>query len=257
VIELAKVEAMVPVRPVRLFDSATRGAMPPGMASAAQLEAFRELRTRLLLLADAVRRRHFTTLVVPLGLGSGASFVARNLAAAFTLQEDWVAVLVDCDFRNPTQHTVLNAPPDGEGLSDYLDHRMHPETDQLVLVKRLIVPTGVRGLHLIPAGRCEAILAGRPREYFSSSAMRSLMAQLAAERCFVFLDGPPLVGSPDARILSELADFVLLVAGYGQNTPASIAQAAGMFDRSKFVGVVFNEVEATTKAKARNRRHKR
>ena len=44
-------------------------------------------------------------------------------------------------------------------------------------------------------------------------------------------------GSPDARILADLADFVVLVAGYGRDTPSTIAQAAANFDPAKFAGV--------------------
>ena len=58
---------------------------------------------------------------------------------------------------------------------------------------------------------------------------------------YLFLDGPPVKGAPDARILSDLADFVVLVAGYGRDTPAAINQAVANFDPAKLAGVVFNE----------------
>ena len=44
---------------------------------------------------------------------------------------------------------------------------------------------------------------------------------------YMFLDSPPVRGAPDARILADLADVVVLVTGYGRDTPAAIAQAAG------------------------------
>ena len=47
--------------------------------------------------------------------------------------------------------------------------------------------------------------------------------------------------TPDARILADLADVVVLVAGYARDTPATIAQAASNFDPRKFAGVIFNE----------------
>ena len=71
--------------------------------------------------------------------------------------------------------------------------------------------------------------------------MRMVMAALRQAPCFPFLDGPPIKGSPDARILSELADFVILVAGYGLDTPETISKSAGLFEPSKFAGFVFNE----------------
>lgn len=204
--------------------------LPVGMAAAEQIDEFRELRARLQAMATGAGLKYFTTLVVPLTPGSGASFVARNLAAAFTLQERGLALLVDCNLRHPTQHQALGVRSDDGGLFDFLE-QPHAAIDQLVR------PTGIAGLHLIPAGQRPA----RPKEYFSSPAMRMLMSGLRQEACWVVLDGPPLKGSPDARILADLADFIVLVLGYGRDTAESIADAAAMFDAQKFAGVVFND----------------
>lgn len=204
--------------------------LPVGMATAEQVDNFREVRTRLLAMASTLGLRYFTTLVVPMTPGAGASFVARNLAAAFTLQDHQMAMLVDCNLRHPTQHQALGARADDGGLFDFLE-QPHAAIDQLVR------PTAIPGLHLIPAGHPPA----RTREYFSSAAMRMLMSALRDEQCYVFLDGPPTKGSPDARILADLADFVILVVGYGCATTDAIAQTAALFDPSKFAGVVFNE----------------
>jgi protein-tyrosine kinase len=204
--------------------------LPVGMATAEQVDGFRELRTRLIGMAQALGLGYFTTLVVPMVPGSGASFVARNLAAAFTLQDHQMALLVDCNLRHPTQHLALGARPDDGGLFDFLE-QPHAAIDQLVR------PTAIPGLHLIPAGRTPS----RLREYFSSPGMRMLMSALRQESCYTFLDGPPTKGSPDARILADLADFVILVLGYGMATTESIVQTAAMFDPAKFAGVVFNE----------------
>ena len=55
-------------------------------------DAFREIRTRLLDLGGA---HNFVTLVVAVSSGSGASFVARNLAAAFAFDDARTALLID------------------------------------------------------------------------------------------------------------------------------------------------------------------
>jgi Mrp family chromosome partitioning ATPase len=181
-------------------------------------------------MAEAVGLPHFSTLVVPVSAGSGASFVARNLAMAFTMQDQRVSILVDCNARHPTQDAALGAPSDEGGLFDYIEQ---PHAS----IQQLIRETAIPGLHLIPAGRP----ASTPREYFSSQPMRMVMEALRQAPCFPFLDGPPSKGSPDARILSGLVDFVILVAGYGLDTPEAISQAAGLFEPTKFAGVVFNE----------------
>jgi protein-tyrosine kinase len=73
--------------------------------------------------------------------------------------------------------------------------------------------------------------------------MRSLMHVVRESGSFVFLDGPPAKGSPDARLLSELADLVVLVVGHGKATPEDVASAVAMFEPTKFAGVVFNRWE--------------
>jgi protein-tyrosine kinase len=200
------------------------------LAGPEQLGRFRELRTRLLAMAKASGLPNFTTLVVSITSGVGASFVARNLAAAFSLEEGRVAILVDCNFHHPTQHTALGLGDVEGGLCDYLE-RPHGE------LERLLHPTVVHALHLIPAGNPPAI----PREYFSSQAMRAMMTALRQPNCYVFLDAPPTKGAPDAQILAGLADFVVMVVGYGVNTADEIAKASALFDTAKFAGIVFNE----------------
>jgi Mrp family chromosome partitioning ATPase len=201
-----------------------------GMAVGEQLDAFRELRTRLQAMGAGVGLQRFTVLVVSIERGSGASFIARNLAVAFTLQEQRRAVLIDCNLRNPTQHIAFDLLGDSDGLFDYLENpHFRPE--------RLLFRTELAGLYLIPAGRPSSSAC----EYFSSYAMRTLLDSLRQRPSYLVLDGPPVKGSPDARILSELADFVVLVAGYGRDTVDGIAQAAALFDPAKFAGVVFND----------------
>jgi len=192
------------------------------------VEAFRELRTRLLTMASG----NFVTLIASVSRGSGGSFVARNLAAAMAFDEAKSALLIDCDLRHPSQHLTLQVDPEHGGLIDLLEAEQAQISDALY-------PTGVPRLRVLPAGKTREMGA----EYFSSVRMRLLIDSLRSRYPdrYIFLDAPPVRGAPDARILAELADIVVLVAGYGRDTPASIAQAAANFDPGKFAGVVFNE----------------
>lgn len=193
-----------------------------------EVDAFRELRTQLL----SVARGNFITLVAPVSAGSGGSFVARNLAAAFAFDAARSALLVDCDLRHPSQHRTLRIETVNGGLIDYLE-------DDSTDVSEVIYPTGVAGLSLLPTGDSRETGA----EYFSSQRMRLLLDSLRSGHpsCHMVLDAPPVRGTPDARILANLADLVVLVAGYACDTPSAIAQAAAGFDPTKFAGVVFNE----------------
>lgn len=193
-----------------------------------QSDAFREIRTRLLSLAGA---DNFVTLVVAVSPRSGSSFVARNLATAFAFDEARTSLLVDCNLRYPEQHKALQVDPAHGGLIDFLEHPSQG-------IKPMIYPTGIPRMRLIPAGKARE----NSGEYFSSFRMRAVIDSL---RCrytdrYIFLDGPAIKGSPDARILSDLADFVVVVAGYGRDTPQAISQAVANFDPEKLAGVVLN-----------------
>lgn len=193
-----------------------------------QADAFRELRTRLVELGG---ERSFVTLVASVAPGCGGSFVARNLAAAFAFDESKKALLIDCNARHPSQHTALEVEATGGGLMDYLDD---PSLD----VGDVVYPTGVPRLGLIPGGRVREITG----EAFSSFRMRAMTDSLRGlyNDRYVILDGPPVQGSPDARILSELADFVVLVAGYGRVSTAAVEKAMASFPSEKLAGVVLN-----------------
>lgn len=195
-----------------------------------QADAFREIRTRLLALGGD---QNFVTMVAPISPRSGGSFVARNLAAAFAFDEARTALLIDCDLRHPSQHTELRVDPVEGGLIDYLDHPARG-------VEKILYHTGIPRLRLIPCGR-QREMSG---EYFSSFRMRAMLDSLRSRYPdrYLFLDGPAVKGSPDARILADLVDFVVLVAGSGRDTPASIQKVVENFDSNKLAGIVLNEL---------------
>jgi len=194
-----------------------------------QSDAFREIRTRLLGLAGS---HNFITLVVSVSPHSGGSFVARNLAAAFAFDETKTSLLIDCNLRYPNQHKALGVDPAKGGLIDFLEHPIRG-------IKSVIYQTGIPRVRLVPAGTSRE----NGGEFFSSFRMRAMLDSL---RCrytdrYLFLDGPAIKGSPDARILSDLADFVVVVVGYGRDTPTAVNQAVANFEPSKLAGVVFNQ----------------
>jgi protein-tyrosine kinase len=195
-----------------------------------QADAFRDLRTRLLALGGDT---NFVTLVAPVVPGCGASFIARNLAAAFAFDETKLATLVYCDALRPAQQSALGVEADAGGLMDYLDGSVED-------LAHAQYRTGLPRLYLVPSGRTREITG----ESFSSLRMRTLVDSLRSSHAnrYVVLDGPPVLKSPDARILSDLADLVVLVAGYGKVTTDQIEKAASNFEPDKLAGVVFNDI---------------
>ncbi|WP_228160551.1 MULTISPECIES: polysaccharide biosynthesis protein [Marinobacter] len=188
---------------------------------------FRNLRTKLLEVSGG---NNFTLVVSGATESAGTSFMALNLAAAFAFDQAKTALLIDCNLRDPSLHTMLDMVPES-GLTDFLDESDYD-------IARIIYPTGIPRLRLIPAGSHRE----SPAEFFTSFRMKQFL-QAVRRRYpdrFIILDTAPVSDSPDARILSELCDFSLLVVPHGKVTPGAVEQAAGAFSPQKFAGAVIN-----------------
>ena len=205
-----------------------RGLIRPQQGEDPTVQAFRELRTKIVQLSQG---QNAIVLVTSVSRGCGTSFVSRNLAAAFAFDVGKTALLIDCNLAAPSVHELLRnaAVP---GLADYLEN---PALD----IEKIIHPLGVARYRLIAAGkRREA-----PDELFTSGKMKQLMEAVRRrylER-FIVLDGPPMSMIADIRILSDLADYVLVVARYGRSTTTQIANCVSAIDDKKLLGIVFNE----------------
>jgi|SRR5262249_20486274 len=192
------------------------------------VQAFRELRTKIVQLNHG---QNAIILVTAVSRGCGASFVSRNLAAAFAFDVAKTALLIDCNLAKPSVHQLLRnaAVP---GLADYLENSS-------LDIDKIIHPLGIARLRLIPAGKAHEA----PEEMLTSAKMKQLMDAVRrryVER-FVILDGPPMSKAADIRVLSELADYVLVVAGYGRSTNTQIAHCISAVGEKKLLGIVFNE----------------
>lgn len=188
---------------------------------------FRHLRTKLLELSGG---NNFTLVVSGAAEGAGSSFVALNLAAAFAFDQSKTAVIIDCNLRNPTLHTQLDLAAEA-GLTDFLE-----DTDYDI--GRIIYPTGIPRLRLIPAGTQREDGA----EFFTSFRMKQFLQAIRRRYPdrFIVLDTSPISESPDARILSELCDYSMLVVPHGRISASAVESAALAFDPNKFVGAVIN-----------------
>lgn len=205
-----------------------RHIISPDMADNATVQAFREIRTRIL---QRTQGRNGIILVTSVAGDSGNSFVALNLGVAFAFDAGRTALLLDCNLKKSSLQRLFHEE-NPIGITDYLEH---PEMD----VASIIHPIGIERLRVIPAGSKRDI----PTEYFTTQKVRQLLEgirQRYAER-FVILDAPPMTESADTQILAELADYVLLVVPYGRATGAQIDTCIKSIDSRKFLGIVFND----------------
>ena len=220
--------AMNEVRMLGPNDLEQRGLIRPQHTEDPVILAFRELRTKIIQQNPG---QNAIILITSVSQGCGGSFVARNLGAAFAFDVEKTALLIDCNLSNPSVHQLLRnaALP---GLTDYLEN---PALD----VEKIIHPLGIARFRLITAGKRRE----SPEELFTSGKMKQLMDTLRRryrER-FIVIDGPPMSKIADIRILSELADYVLVVARYGRSTNTQITNCLNAISEKKLLGIVFNE----------------
>lgn len=207
---------------------AEKGIIYPGMDDNRVANAFRELRTKIL---QATRGRNCAILVTSTSKSAGCSFVARNLAVAFSFDESKTALLMDCNLADPSHHELISSDT-RQGLTDYL------KADNLS-VEQIIHPVGIQRLRLIPAGGQLDITA----EYFTSIKMKRLLKSIK-ERYpdrYIIIDAPPVMHSADTRILAEVCDYAILVVPYGKATHAQVLKASKAIGAHKLIGVVFND----------------
>lgn len=222
-----QIRHMAEVRVLKPEELDERRIIHPVTPNRDALNVFRELRIQLL---QQGARRNFVVLVTSVCPQGGATFTALNLAAAFALDNAKTALLVDCNFYNPSVETLLFVDPE-HGLTDYLD-------DNTLDVDDIIYASGIARLRVIPVGHQRVT----GTEYYSSARM-DLFINGVRERYgdrYIVLDGPPVGIYPDSRILADLADYVLLVAPYGKVTQEQVQAAIEALPEQKLLGVVFN-----------------
>ncbi|MCZ7534841.1 MAG: polysaccharide biosynthesis tyrosine autokinase [Acidimicrobiia bacterium] len=200
-------------------------AMVPRGIGPDVVEAFRTLRTNLMLLEGAGRPR--TVAVVSPQSGFGKSFVSMNLAEA-AAGVDARVVLIDADLRRPVLHTRLrcNREP---GLSEVLRGGDIAESLHAV--------PSVPGLRLIPSGATTGDTVGM----LGGRAFRQLLDGLDAAD-LVVIDTPPGAAYADALAVAAQCDAAIIVldARSTRRRPAKTMVAALERTGATVVGAVVN-----------------
>ncbi len=205
-------------------------ALAPAIQTDPQvLEAYRSLRTSILLSASPVPRLILVTSAVP---GEGKTTTTVNLGATLASLGSRV-VIVDCDMRRPACHRstgVKNSPGFVQCLTGHVD-----------LADAILPVPGVENLSVIPCGP----IPPNPAEVLSAPLAGELLHKLRSQFEYVLVDSPPLLSVADSRILATLTDAAVLVARAFE-TPydlvrraRSLLYAAG----ARVLGVALNDVD--------------
>lgn len=191
-------------------------------------EQFRTLRARLDSLAA---ERPVGVIAVTSALaGEGKTTAAANLAIVSAMSVGRKVLLVDCDLRRPKVQTALGLRPEF-GLAEVL-------TGQASLDRALVKVDGTN-LDVLPVRG----MPSNPSELLAAERMRALVEELRRSYDLVLFDTPPVLALPDAKILSELVDGVILVVRAGETPREDVDAALDVLDRRRILGLVLNGAE--------------
>ena len=161
--------------------------------------------------------------------GDGKSLISSNLALSFARDPGRKVILVDCDLRSPALQKYFGIPLE-PGMKDYLtDNRLKP----YCYIRRL------GPLYLMSAGG----LTYNPVELLSDQRMQELMEYLRKEFDTIVLDSPPLQPIADTSVVFRFVDGILMVIRRAKTPYRAVENAFETLDRSKLLGVVFNDVK--------------
>lgn len=194
-------------------------------------EAYRALRTNLLF--SAVDREARTILVTSPEPGEGKSRTVANLAVVLA-GAGHQTLLVDADFRRPSQHRIF-ARVRNLGLSNLVIRERAPAD--------VIVPADqIPNLWLLTSGSTPP----NPSEVLGSSSARELLSGLKQRFAYVLIDSPPVNPVTDASVLAAMADATLLVVEAGRTTYPELRRATEALERvgARPLGVVLNKLRA-------------
>ncbi len=192
-----------------------------------EAENFNVLRAQILFPKEGKSPR--TVMVTSTFPGEGKTYVASNLAASIAKGVNEHVLLVDCDLRRPSLHTMLGQA-NREGLREYLIKKGE--------LHGLIMRTGIDKLSLLTAGREPE----NPSELLSSTRMREFLKEVKNryDDRYIIIDATPSQVTSEANILANYVDGIIFVVMAEKAPGETIRRSIENLGRDKILGIVFN-----------------
>lgn len=194
-------------------------------------EAFRAIRTNLLLSSPAERQR--SVLITSSKPEEGKTSVAANLAISIA-QSGRRVLLVDANFHRPTLHQLFpQARP--EGLSNVLIGQ-----DK---VDRLVTSTDLPNLDVLTSGPTPP----NPAELLVSPYWREMITDATQRYDQIIFDGPPVLLVSDVLVMAGGVDGVILVCRARGCSRGTVLRAREQLERvnGHLFGAVLNAAQVT------------
>ena len=198
------------------------------------VEAFLGITGQLdLISGKPLPKRLLITSTLP---GEGKSMAASNLASTYT-RLGRRTLLVDCDFRRPTQ-SVVQQVRDGIGLLTWAAAGYPPVSDPHVAGGPLGVVVLPDGTFFLPAGGTDT----QPTRLLIAGAMGAIFTQLSETFDVIIVDTPPAGVFQDALILAKYCHETILIARDGKAETNQVQRVIGEMEKTvaPVVGIVIN-----------------
>lgn len=192
-------------------------------------EAFRTIRTNLLLSAPAERER--TILVTSAKPEEGKTSVATNLAISIA-QNNRKVLLIDANFHQPALRTVF-PEISVEGLTNILIGQATLES--------VVVHTNVANLDVVGSGP----IPPNPAELLASPYMQKMITEATDRYDQIIFDGPPILLVSDALVIAGMIDGVVLVCRAKAISRGVVQRAREQLERAsiRIFGGVLNAAQ--------------
>ncbi|MBU3180288.1 CpsD/CapB family tyrosine-protein kinase [Clostridium psychrophilum] len=160
----------------------------------------------------------------------GKSTIVSNLAVTMTSSGKRV-VIVDCNFRRPTIHTMFSLS-NSKGLTNILLQGRK--------IEDTVIKTCIPNLYVIPSGP----LNPNSSELLGSIKMKEILNELTNDFDMVLIDAPSVLYISDAQILSALAQGTIIVTAYGKLDKNELLSSKEKIENvgGKILGVVINKI---------------
>ncbi|AFM27907.1 GumC family protein [Desulfomonile tiedjei] len=200
-------------------------------------EAIESVKINLLL--SHPDNSHGTLLVTSAISGEGKTFISVLLASAFSSDKTPV-LLIEGDLRRPRFHKIFSQPDKREyGLSTIL---ARPDINPARAMQLSEIP----GLYYIDSGP----LPEHPSRLLQSGRLEEVIPVFKEHFHHIIIDAPPLTGLSDAKILTHVADGIILVVKNGYSSPLVVQRAVtsltGMNGGANLIGTVFNAADTAS-----------
>ena len=192
-----------------------------------EAEQFRQLKNNILFPEKGTPPK--SIMVTSFSPSDGKSFVAANLAISIAQNIDEYVLLLDCDLRSPSIHSMFGIG-DGPGLCEYLS--------QGIELPSLLVKTFLDKLTIFPAGG----IPSNPAELLSSDRMKRLIKEIRSRYSdrYIIFDTPPPHLTAETNAISRQVDGIVIVIQHGKTRKKDVLNLIDIYGKEKILGVVCN-----------------